>query len=365
MDQADRNSSLQYFLHNRVCRAVLVCFGTWFFFRYLFPLTAPFALAFLLTSMLYPLLQKMQKRVRIKKKFLAIGLAVPCILIGILLLWGIGTVGMEQFTKIPEFYDEIGGQAEIFFRDCCCRLDGLMGWKGEELQSYLELQIGRVMDDLELQWMPRVVASSYSCFRGILAVGAFLAVMLISLFLLEKEYATFVEWLRKGKDTAFVWDVAQGVISYLMTFIKAQGVILLVISILCATVLRVAGIRNGILIGILAGFLDMMPFIGTGIVLVPLSVWQLINGHYVRMGICLLLYGECAFLREWLEPKLIGRRIGIPPVLMLLALYAGVKLFGVAGIIKGPLALVVIREILRTDRGWEHEKTHKMTEIDE
>lgn len=364
MDQADRNSSLQNFLQNRICRAVLICLGTWFFFRYLFPLTAPFALAFLLTSMLYPLLQKMQKRVRIKKKFLAIGLAAPCILIGILLLWGIGTVGMEQFTKLPELCDEVGGQAEIFFRDCCCRLDGLTGWKGEELQGYLELQIGRVMDDLELQWMPRVVASSYSCFRGILAAGAFLAVMLISLFLLEKDYASFVQWLRKGKDTAFVWDVAQGVISYLVTFIKAQGVILLVISILCATVLRVAGIKNGILIGILAGFLDMMPFIGTGIVLVPLSVWQLINGHYVRVVICLLLYGGCAFLREWLEPKLIGKKMGIPPVLMLLALYAGVKLFGVAGIIKGPLALVVIREMLRADRGWEHEKT-KMTEIDE
>ena len=60
--------------------------------------------------------------------------------------------------------------------------------------------------------------------------------------------------------------------------------------------------------------------------------------------------------------------MGIPPVLMLLALYAGVKLFGVAGIIKGPLALVVIREMLRADRGWESEKRSekkKMTEIDE
>ena len=48
-----------------------------------------------------------------------------------------------------------------------------------------------------------------------------------------------------------------------------------------------------------------------------------------------------------MEPKLIGKRIGIAPVFMLLAIYAGVKLFGVSGIVKGPLALIVIMEILK------------------
>ena len=53
--------------------------------------------------------------------------------------------------------------------------------------------------------------------------------------------------------------------------------------------------------------------------------------------------------RELLEPKLIGKRIGIAPVFMLLAVYAGVKLFGVGGIVKGPLALIVIYEIWKTE----------------
>ncbi|MDE6901693.1 MAG: AI-2E family transporter [Lachnospiraceae bacterium] len=143
--------------------------------------------------------------------------------------------------------------------------------------------------------------------------------------------------------------MVEGVLSYIITFIKAQGVILLIISILCGTVLGIAGIPGGILFGLLAGFLDMLPFIGTGIVLVPLSVWQLLNGEYVRMVVCLILYGVCIVTRELLEPKLIGKRIGIAPVFMLLAVYAGVKLFGVGGIVKGPLALIVIYEIWKTE----------------
>ena len=51
--------------------------------------------------------------------------------------------------------------------------------------------------------------------------------------------------------------------------------------------------------------------------------------------------------RELLEPRLIGNKIGIAPICILFSLYAGVKLFGVGGIIKGPLALIVIFEILK------------------
>ena len=91
----------------------------------------------------------------------------------------------------------------------------------------------------------------------------------------------------------------------------------------------------------------MLPFVGTGIVLVPLSAWQLLSGHYVRMAVCLGLYGICILTRELLEPRLIGNKIGIAPICILFSLYAGVKLFGVGGIIKGPLALIVIFEILK------------------
>lgn len=92
----------------------------------------------------------------------------------------------------------------------------------------------------------------------------------------------------------------------------------------------------------------MLPFVGTGIVLLPLSIWQLLNGWYVQTVVCLVLYGVCILTRELLEPKLIGKRVGVAPVYMLLAVYAGIRLFGVSGIIKGPLCLIVIFEILRS-----------------
>ena len=86
------------------------------------------------------------------------------------------------------------------------------------------------------------------------------------------------------------------------------------------------------------------------------------------MVVCLILYGACILTRELSEPKLIGKRIGVAPVFMLLAVYAGVRLFGVGGIIKGPLALIVIAEILKvikTEDGREDKRKTGQTAFDE
>ena len=60
-----------------------------------------------------------------------------------------------------------------------------------------------------------------------------------------------------------------------------------------------------------------------------------------------MLYAVCALTREFLEPKLIGNKIGVWPVGILFAVFGGIKLFGIAGIVKGPLSLVIICEICR------------------
>lgn len=104
----------------------------------------------------------------------------------------------------------------------------------------------------------------------------FLAITCIAVFLLEKDYTRFVEWVKGEKSFRFLWTVLGGVLTYLVTFFKAQGVILLIIGALCGVTLGIAGVEGGIFLGILAGLLDMLPFVGTGIVLVPLSAWRLL-----------------------------------------------------------------------------------------
>lgn len=338
-------------LDNKLIRMGIVCMGVWFFFRFLFTLVAPFILAFLLITLCYPLLERIQKRIPIKKKFLALGIFLPLFILAAVLLWVVVLFGGRQLEGLPAVCAQAGQQLELFFHRCCGGLDGKFGWDGQQIETYLIEQMTVIMENVQIQVVPQLLSSSYNCFKGIFAAVGFLAITCIAVFLMEKEYTVLVEGLKKSEEMQLIWSVVEGVLSYIITFVKAQGVILLIISILCSATLGIVGVPGGILFGMLAGFLDMLPFIGTGIVLVPLSVWQLLNGEYARMAVCLVLYGVCIVARELLEPKLIGKRIGIAPVFMLLAVYAGVKLFGVGGIVKGPLALIVIYEIWKTERG--------------
>ena len=77
--------------------------------------------------------------------------------------------------------------------------------------------------------------------------------------------------------------------------------------------------------------------IGTGIVLIPTAIWQLLNENPQGAAFASVTYVACIAARELLEPRLLGAQIGLPPVLMLLSVYAGVKVFGAGGIYLGAL----------------------------
>ncbi|MFQ8911206.1 MAG: AI-2E family transporter [Waltera sp.] len=175
-------------------------------------------------------------------------------------------------------------------------------------------------------------------------LGGFLVTFLIASVLLAKDYDGIMNRLLDQEACHVLLEVICGIVRYIATFVKAQGIIMTTIAMTAAATLGIAGINHGILWGILAGILDALPFIGTGIVLVPLGVFQILEGNWGRAIVCGVLYLVCIFLREIMEPRLIGRKIGVSPIAVLVSLYAGIRLFGVWGIIKGPLGFVLIYE---------------------
>ena len=168
-----------------------------------------------------------------------------------------------------------------------------------------------------------------------------------------------VERLQDGGEGAEAvekaFGIAERIIRLVGVYLKAQAVILLVIMVICCLGLWLGRIGHGLTLGILAGLLDALPFIGTGIVLMPTAFWQLVNGRIGAAVLCVVVYVACMGAREFLEPKLMGEKTGIYPIFMLLSVYAGVKLFGVSGIIKGPLAMVILLELWRYFMGREKE----------
>ena len=82
-------------------------------------------------------------------------------------------------------------------------------------------------------------------------------------------------------------------------------------------------------------------------ILVPWAVISFIRGKAFAGAVLLTLYGICQFFREYLEPKLLGGKMGIAPIYSLMAVSVGYELFGIPGLFLGPFGLVLIRSLCK------------------
>ncbi len=103
----------------------------------------------------------------------------------------------------------------------------------------------------------------------------------------------------------------------------------------------VLGIKNPIVVAAIVAVIDLLPVLGTGVVLLPWAVVLFFNASYFTGIGLMILYFIIVFLRNFLEPKIVGNQIGIPPILNLLIIFFGLKFFGFIGMIFLEITVVV------------------------
>jgi sporulation integral membrane protein YtvI len=107
-------------------------------------------------------------------------------------------------------------------------------------------------------------------------------------------------------------------------------------------------IDYALLLAAVIALIDILPVLGVGSVLIPWAAVVLISGNYY-LGVGLfILYGCVALVRQISEPKIVGGSLGIHPLLTLISMYAGFKLFGLFGMIIGPAVALVVKSIITT-----------------
>lgn len=103
----------------------------------------------------------------------------------------------------------------------------------------------------------------------------------------------------------------------------------------------------GIVALIIAVF-DILPVVGTGTILVPWFFIDLALGRTGQAIGILIIYIVITVVRNVLEPKIIGKRIGLFPLVTLISMYVGLKLFGIYGMLILPLTIVVLIQLQKT-----------------
>ena len=329
-------------LHNRLVILLLLTGAVYFFLKVIAPLTAPVLTAMLFVTIFGPLLQRLQKRLHLHRQIGAILLLLAaCVFLG-LLVWVLFSWIVGSLPNWIGGLDSLEDALAIVVHNVCGTIGKAIGIDSAYLEETIFSRIQEGIDYFQQQLLPGMLTQSLEFAKTLAAFGGFLLIFIVATVLLAKDYDEIMNRLLDREEYHLLLEIICGIIRYIATYVKAQLIIMNIVGILAAIVLGLCGIRNGILWGLLAGILDALPFIGTGVVLVPLSIQQLFYANYGRAAACLLLYVSCIVIRESLEPRLIGQRVGVPPIAILLSLYVGIQLFGIWGIVAGPLGFVII-----------------------
>ncbi len=140
------------------------------------------------------------------------------------------------------------------------------------------------------------------------------------------------------------------IIKALGEYLRAEATLIFVsflISLIGLSIFQLIGlnIEFPLLAALGIGFIDALPILGSGTAMIPWAILSSLNGDIV-LGVAILgLWVIMSIVRQFLEPKLISKHIGIHPAFTLIAMYTGYKLWNVWGLILGPILLIILKNI--------------------
>lgn len=315
--------------------------------KYVLPLIIPFLIAYIVVVMINPLIKKISNKLPLN----------PSILAGILLSLVIGVVGYgvwillgQLVVQVKNLIGNMDSYVSDFYRYIriwCNQMESYFGIQASTLETNILYNIDNIINTMKSRAIPNMMGYSWDVIQNIIKVISVIIFTIISIILLAKEYGEFHEISQGYSFYSKVKRIADKVFFVGGTYLKAQIIIMFLVGILCVIGLIILGNPYALLLGLSIGLLDALPVFGTGSIFVPWGIIKVFQGDFLSAAILGTTYLVTSLLREFLEPRLIGKKVGVSSLIVLASIYIGIELYGIAGFILGPLSLLLIVEIRR------------------
>ena len=304
--------------------------------QYLLPVALPFLLAWGLALLLRPLNCYLERRFGIPRR----PAAVLTVLLSLGLLFGL------LFGVLGRLAAELRSAALLL----AAEPSPLVGAVASLLPSgegaaYAEA-IARHLSEALLSALPPLLGSAVLTLPSVLL---FLLVSVVASFYfsldIERVHGT-VRALLPERLAASLGRVREGAFRFGFGYLRSYLILTGVMFLIMLVGLSLLGVEYALLLSLVLAAVDILPVVGVGTVLIPWGAVSLALGN-TRLGIgLLLLFAVSEVVRQILEPRLLGSALGIHPLLSLFSLYLGARLFGLFGLVLGPLLAVLAKILL-------------------
>ncbi|MBE6749467.1 MAG: sporulation integral membrane protein YtvI [Ruminococcaceae bacterium] len=339
----------------------VICIGLLFvFMKYCLGVLAPFIIAFVLAFVLQRPIKWVQKKLHLKShgiiSFILV-LLVVCFVggllsIALLLLFNelkdFANYLTTQFSSI----DEVINTIENYLMSVVVRLpEGIRTTVSEYLNNAFD-SLGEGKSQLDLSMLSAPLSGAWSVVKSLPSTILACVVAVVSCFFVTSDYDKIKELFL----SFFSENKRKYIVKTKRTATKAIGKLLKAyITIMAITfaemflglfLLKLIGVYDGSYIAIISFvtcIIDIIPVLGTGTVLIPWALYNLIFGNF-GMGIGLVvIYAVVTVIRQIIEPKLVANQAGLPAIVTIMAMFLGVRIFGAFGIILLPFTVIILK----------------------
>lgn len=337
----------------RILRIVGAAAGVYLVFKYILPLAAPFVFAAVAAVLLKPSAEKLAGKLRFEWRGRVFGAAPWAVAVAELTLV-LGVLGAaayaggrrlcEQIMLFMERMPEWLAQLNRWLTGICHLLEERLTLKEDTMVYLAQDMIQGLGERMKQGTMPYLMGNSMSLAQGAVGLIVVMILFMMGVMLFIREMDGIRQWMENSffREEFIRIGRVLGLAGH--AYLRAQGIILLFTMAMCAAGLFLLKNPYYILAGIGLGLLDALPIFGTGTVLVPWAVICFFQRKWQRGLFLLALYAACYLLREFLEAKLLSDKVGLSPLLTLISIYVGLQLFGIPGVLLGPVGSLVIRE---------------------
>ena len=312
----------------------------------------PFLVAFIISLMIEPAIKFIMKKTKLTRRTSSIIIfAIVSIVILGTLTWLIITLFSESSSLLQGLNDYFD-KAYIQFQDLISTLNFDKIHLSNEILSVIENSTEDLLTTVS-NWLRHALTGLLDIVTSLPSIAICIGITVIALYFIcvdkiyildQIEYHLPKVWVKKLR--VHLTDLIETLGGYL----KAEATLILVsfvISLVGLYILEFSGfnIQYPLLMALAIGFVDALPILGSGTVMIPWAIICAINGD-LNLGIAIIvLLIVMSVVRQILEPKLVSKNIGVHPIFTLIAMYTGFKIIGVIGLLIGPIVLIIFKNI--------------------
>lgn len=334
---------------------LLIATAVWFAIKFLLPFFAPFLIGFLIAFALKPVSRFFCSHMNWNSRFcgaVVIFLAYALIL---LILWFISgkllllaqhlaTTATDTFEQyLSPIFSDFSGFISKTIANLSPELAGSANQVLSGLSSGIEEWIGSLSS-----WLLNQVAQIGMKIPGFI-VNLIFAVLASIFFSTDyQNVASFLAKLFPKHLRPKLFETKGYTVQTVCKYLRAYFILMVITFAELTIGLFIIGASNPIGISAITAICDALPVLGVGFVLLPWAILAFAQGNLSFAISLLILYLVIGLIRNFLEPKILGKQLGLHPLATLLAIYVGMKTIGLLGMILFPITLQIVISLIRS-----------------